>query len=122
MTSKECEEQLQRLLYDWETEGLLTKLNATDIKAIKHLMLENQMQQDVMIKYKNENLNLQEEIKELSRMCELYSKSLYNAELTQLKKRIDIVSEKIENYTTLNPLRVRKELLEILRGKDENNN
>lgn len=103
MTSKECEEQLQRLLYDWETEGLLTKLNATDIKAIKHLMLENQMQQDVMIKYKNENLNLQEEIKELSRMCELYSKSLYNAELTQLKKRIDIVSEKIENYTTLNP-------------------
>ena len=45
MSSKECEEQLKRLIYDWETEGLLTKINATDIEAIKHLMLENQMQQ-----------------------------------------------------------------------------
>ena len=40
MNSKECEEQLKRLIYDWETEGLLTKINATDIEAIKHLMLE----------------------------------------------------------------------------------
>ena len=45
MSSKECEEQLKRLIYDWETEGLLTKINATDIEAIKHLMLENQILQ-----------------------------------------------------------------------------
>ena len=42
MSSKECEEQLKELIYDWETEGLLTKIYATDIEAIKHLMLENQ--------------------------------------------------------------------------------
>lgn len=48
MSSKECEEQLKRLIYNWETEGLLTKINATDIESIKHLMLENQMQQDTI--------------------------------------------------------------------------
>ena len=48
MPSRECEEQLKRLIYDWETEGLLTKINATDIEAIKHLMLENEIQQDTI--------------------------------------------------------------------------
>lgn len=52
MNSKECEEQLKRLIYDWKTEGLLTKINATDIEAIKHLMLENQVQQDTIKKQK----------------------------------------------------------------------
>ena len=52
MNSKECEEQLKRLIYDWETEGILIKINATDIEAIKHLMLENQIQQDTIKKQK----------------------------------------------------------------------
>ena len=62
MNSKECEEQLKELIYDWETEGLLTKIYAIDIEAIKHLMLENQMQQDTI---KTQNIvitNLSERI------------------------------------------------------------
>ena len=62
MNSKECEEQLKRLIYDWETEGLLTKINATDIEAIKHLMLENQIQQDTIKKQKLVIDNLSERI------------------------------------------------------------
>ncbi len=62
MNSKECEEQLMRLIYDWETEGLLTKINATDIDAIKHLMLENQVQQDTIKKQKLVIDNLSERI------------------------------------------------------------
>jgi hypothetical protein len=75
MTSKECEEQLQRLIYDWETEGLLTKLNATDIEAIKHLMLENQTQQD-FIKTQNKlvhslETNINEAIEYMNNYIEL---------------------------------------------------
>ena len=62
MNSKECEEQLKRLIYDWETEGLLTKINATDIEAIKHLMLENQIQQDTIKTQKLVIGNLSERI------------------------------------------------------------
>ena len=62
MNSKECEEQLKRLIYDWETEGLLTKINATDIEAIKHLMLENQIQQDTIKTQKLVIDNLSERI------------------------------------------------------------
>lgn len=62
MSSKECEEQLKSLIYDWETEGLLTKIYATDIEAIKHLMLENQMQQDTIKTQKIVITNLKEVI------------------------------------------------------------
>ena len=48
MTSKECELQLNQLIIDWD-EDRETMLNATDIEAIKHLMLENQMQQDAIV-------------------------------------------------------------------------
>ena len=50
MNSKECKEQLKSLIYDWETEGLLTKIYATDIEAIKHLILENQKYKEVIDK------------------------------------------------------------------------
>ena len=33
--------------------------------------------------------NLEQENEELNRMCEIYSKSLYNADLTRYKSRID---------------------------------
>lgn len=42
MTSKECEEQLNSLIERFNNGGL--DFNATDIEAIKHLMLENQTQ------------------------------------------------------------------------------
>ena len=42
MTSKECEQQLKELIEAWDLNEAL--LNQTDINAIKHLLLENQMQ------------------------------------------------------------------------------
>ena len=107
MTSKECEEQLQRLLYDWETEGLLTKLNATDIEAIKHLMLENQTQQD-FIKTQNKlvhslEININKAIEYINDNVAVYA--FNNKDLPHWEFNDDDI----------------KELLEILRGKDENN-
>lgn len=51
MNSKECEEQLKSLVEAWELDE--ADLNQTDINAIKHLMLENQMQHDTI---KTQNL------------------------------------------------------------------
>ena len=40
---------------------------------------------------------LQQENEELNRMCELYSKSLYNAELTDYKSRLEKASNKLDS-------------------------
>lgn len=45
---------------------------------------------DLVIKYQKEN-------KELSRMCELYSKSLYNADLKKLQSNWNSLREWLEN-------------------------
>ena len=52
MTSKECETQLKELIEAWDLNEAL--LNQTDINAIKHLLLENQMQQDEITQLKKE--------------------------------------------------------------------
>lgn len=41
MNSKECEEQLKSLIEHFKNGGL--DFNATDIKAIEHLLLENKI-------------------------------------------------------------------------------
>lgn len=82
---------------------------------------------------------LQEENKELKRMCELYSKSLYNADLTKAEAKIDKAIETIEQlkqgsyikYTDSTALAyhnpkpccvARLDVIEdILRGKDNDN-
>lgn len=46
MSSKECEEQLKSLVEHFKNGGL--DFNATDIKAIEHLLLENRIQQDTI--------------------------------------------------------------------------
>lgn len=46
MSSKECEEQLKSLIEHFKNGGL--DFNATDIKAIEHLLLENKIQQDTI--------------------------------------------------------------------------
>lgn len=51
MNSKECEEQLNSLIEHFNNGGL--DFNATDIEAIKHLLLENQIQHNE-IKQRNE--------------------------------------------------------------------
>lgn len=51
MSSKECETQLKELIEAWDLDE--ATLNATDIEAIKHLLLENKMQHDEIIKLQN---------------------------------------------------------------------
>ncbi len=41
--------------------------------------------------------NLQQENQDLSKMCELYGKSLYNAELTDYKSRCEKANKKLIN-------------------------
>ena len=67
--------------------------------------------------------DLQEENGELSRMCEIYSKSLYNAELTSANERIDKAMEYIEDWLfdaggngAEMPYEDIDDLLEILKG------
>ena len=50
MSSKECEEQLNSLVEAWQLNE--ADLNQTDIDAMQHLLLENQMQQDKIIELK----------------------------------------------------------------------
>ena len=76
------------------------------------------------------NVKLQQENKELNRMCELYSKSLYNAELTDYKSRCEKANELLKLpivYETHQENGERDELLkkirqakDILNGSDEN--
>ena len=60
MNSKECEIQLKELIEAWDLNEAL--LNQTDINAIKHLMLENQIQQDTIKTQKLVIENLSERI------------------------------------------------------------
>lgn len=46
MSSKECKEQLKSLVEAWDLDEAL--LNQTDIEAIRHLMLENKIQQNTI--------------------------------------------------------------------------
>ena len=102
MTSKECELQLNQLIIDWD-EDKATRLNATDIEAIKHLMVENQIQQDNIIK---RNLAINDFIKIITKV-EKYLKD----------NGIDIEMMESCNIYDVNGI----ELMKILRGKDETN-
>ena len=74
-------------------------------------------------------LDLQEWCTELYKVpltwCELYDIRDYIINLEQQCKKQKEVSKKImykiENYTTLNEPRIRKELLDILKGVNKNN-
>lgn len=64
--------------------------------------------------------NLQQENKELDRMCEIYSKSLYNAELTEYKSRIDKAIEYIDKHTDFVVGMINaQEVKDILEGGDK---
>ena len=104
MNSKEVEEQLKRLIYDWETEGLLTKINATDIEAIKHLMLENQMQHKEISRLKQPTIFI-----DTQDMEERYGEGLYmdylKEENQELKDKINKASEYIYDEDILKILK-----------------
>ena len=92
MSSKECEEQLKELIYDWETEGLLTKIYATDIEAIKHLMLENQMQQDTIKTQKIVITNLNERIdKAIEYMKNNATSNYFDKEKNMFRREEDLL-------------------------------
>ena len=72
------------------------------------------------------NAKLKEENKELNRMCELYSKSLYNAELTDYKSRCLKAIEELtymstDAYTDNYDIRDKHYnlLMNILNGSDD---
>lgn len=94
MTSKECEEQLNQLIIDWD-EDRETMLNATDIEAIKHLMLENEMQHKEISKLKQPTIFI-----DTQDMEERYAEGLYmdylKEENQQLKDRINKAIERLE--------------------------
>lgn len=54
--------------------------------------------QDCITNLQQENEELKNEVKELERMCELYGKSIYNAELTDYKSRIDKAIKYIKSH------------------------
>ena len=106
MSSKECETQLNELLEAWDLDE--ATLNQTDIEAIKHLLLENQMQQDVIISYKitnldqavdiqqleQENKQLKERVAYLERSCERKEETILNLRHEQqLDKYKDVIEE-----------------------------
>lgn len=102
-----------------------------DIKEIlynpKIIMLSygNFILLDDYIKLKDYITNLQQENQDLSRMCELYGKSLYNAELTDYKSRIDKAikyKEEIDNSKcTFYTRGMFEDIIDILRGNNETN-
>ena len=60
-----------------------------DIKEILDYLQENSKKDEATKQLVDYITNLQQENQDLSRMCELYGKSLYNAELTDYKSRIE---------------------------------
>ena len=71
---------------DKEVELILSKLKIVSEEQERGLYLCDKEHSKLLLDYIT---NLQQENQELSRMCELYGKSLYNAELTDYKSRIE---------------------------------
>ena len=96
MTSKECELQLNQLIIDWD-EDRATRLNATDIEAIKHLMLENQMQHNTIVALKQEKQLLNRKVDYLEDKNIPFVKELME-DNQQLKDRINKAIEYMEQW------------------------
>lgn len=120
MTSKECEEQLNSLIEHFNNGGM--DINATDIEAVKHLLLENQMQQDVITKYKSANLDQAVEIQQLKVTNESLT-SLVNSCQKEIRKYKAVIEEVMEYVSeTMQGLRlswgmysyIKRKILQIL--------
>ena len=99
MSSKECETQLNELLEAWDLDE--ATLSQTDIEAIKHLLLENQMQQDEIVKLRN-RINTYEDPEDLTLMF-MYCDEKAKDKIKELKEVIEEVRErsKLERKTAL---------------------
>lgn len=87
MTSKECEIQLKELIEAWDLDE--ASLNQTDIEAIKHLMLENQMQHKEISRLKQPTIFI-----DTQDMEERYGEGLY---MDYLKEENQKLKKKYEN-------------------------
>lgn len=99
-------EQMNKYSYE-----LMVKNNSDE--AIKNLLLKDK-----------EIERLLEENKDLTRMCEIYSKSLYNADLKKaedrLEKAINIISLiRMDRDTSIETHKALAEILNVLRGSDK---
>ena len=111
MTSKECEEQLNSLIEHFNNGGL--DFNATDIEAIKHLMLENQTQHNKinelykMLKLDKEKIDYWVNVfEELENWLKNYLKLMDNPDVIE-SGQIDILNEVLDK------------IQEIKEGKNE---
>lgn len=69
----------------------------------------------LLVKHFSKVYQLEQENKELSRMCELYSRSVYYAELTEAKERINKAIEYIKIYRSYQKI----DNKDYLKGRDE---
>jgi hypothetical protein len=60
MNKEKATEQLQRLTFDWEENGLFTKLNQTDINAIGVIMSELELANEKLEKIKGYCSNIKD--------------------------------------------------------------
>ena len=120
MSSKECETQLNELLEAWDLDEAI--LNQTDIEAIKHLLLENQMQQDVIISYKITNLDQAVDIQQLEQENNQLKEELQKADSITQSCIFDGKEESTINFREcLNILKLYKEVIEEVREYIDNN-
>lgn len=94
------------------------KINETTGMCYLSIRLTNQIRTIIT--------NLQQENEELNRMCELYSKSLYNAELTDYKSRCKNATVILNNIYLLDDVSITNnavieidKAINILQGSDE---
>lgn len=120
MTNKECEMQLKQLIIDWD-EDTAIRINATDIEAIRHLLLENQTQYDETIKLQQENKELKLELSGY-REAILRDKEMLGLK-EQNKKYKEVIDKAIKHVSSLSSkgrdcmiyANVKKDILAILK-------
>ena len=96
MSSKECEEQLESLVEAWQLNE--ADLNQTDIEAIKHLLLENEMQNTEIQRLKNCLKQANEVKDEEKRRKELiqHKRNMYKSKYNKAQQRIDKADKDIQ--------------------------
>ena len=85
-----------------QTYEILLKANVEENKQlqerIEYLERSNNRREDTILGQRQEISDLEDKYKELDKMCELYSKSLYNAELSQYKDNWNKLKEWASNF------------------------
>ena len=87
--------QIYSTLDEYESRCNVTK---EIIEEIERLQQENEQLKIQISAREEEYRELEDKYKELDKMCELYSKSLYNAELNQYKNNWNKLKEWASNF------------------------